>query len=508
MSSIRSASSMTSRLQPLSMILPRPNRSISRPGVAISTSTPFSSALTWSPICTPPISSAIESLWYLPYFSKFSATCAASSRVGSRISERGMRARLRPCAEDVDHRQHEAGGLAGAGLGDADEVAAHQHRRDRLRLDRRRLVVAAVGDRAAAIRRKGRDRQSSCKSSGGWAPPCSPAAHVRAPLVRSGSRIVKRRVAQRGVGVERAELVDLRTRRRRASGSRRARRRSAPSAVGADVEAAIIIERRAAASRAGRGSGCCRAGTESTLFCAAQGRADDPVPAGCSAGRGPRASAIGGSAGAGAGPRRAARGMRMMICCWRTGRPAGAAARRVAALIVVAPPPRTSSSKAAAPARIIALRLHDGARHSRLALEHAINCCLGQAVWLSLTAPWLIPASATLLDKLAGPARAEGLQPRDRDDAGALADRLARPLSRRGRGDAVARRPREEAAEIVRLCAAERRPARAAGRQHVDGRRRHARTRRARRCSLSLRRMNRIRALDPRGRQSRSARRA
>ena len=50
MSSIRSASSITSRLQPLSMILPRPNRSISRPGVAMSTSTPFSSALTWSPI--------------------------------------------------------------------------------------------------------------------------------------------------------------------------------------------------------------------------------------------------------------------------------------------------------------------------------------------------------------------------------------------------------------------------------------------------------------------------
>ena len=44
------------------------------------------------------MSSAIESLWYLPYFSKFSATCAASSRVGSRISERGIRARLRPSA--------------------------------------------------------------------------------------------------------------------------------------------------------------------------------------------------------------------------------------------------------------------------------------------------------------------------------------------------------------------------------------------------------------------------
>jgi hypothetical protein len=63
---MRSASSITSSEQPVSNILPRPNRSISRPGVAISTSTPFSSAAVWSPIDTPPISSAIESLWYLP----------------------------------------------------------------------------------------------------------------------------------------------------------------------------------------------------------------------------------------------------------------------------------------------------------------------------------------------------------------------------------------------------------------------------------------------------------
>ena len=34
----------------------------------------------------------------MPYFSKLSATCAASSRVGSRISVRGMRAFARPRA--------------------------------------------------------------------------------------------------------------------------------------------------------------------------------------------------------------------------------------------------------------------------------------------------------------------------------------------------------------------------------------------------------------------------
>ena len=98
MSSIRSASSITRSEQPVRRMLPRPNRSISRPGVAISTSTPFSSAFTWSPMDTPPMRSAMESLCWRPYFSKFSATWAASSRVGSRIRLRGIRARLRPCA--------------------------------------------------------------------------------------------------------------------------------------------------------------------------------------------------------------------------------------------------------------------------------------------------------------------------------------------------------------------------------------------------------------------------
>ena len=98
MSSMRSASSTTRSSQPLSRILPRSNRSIRRPGVAIRTSTPSFSAFTWSPICTPPINRAIFRSWLTPYFSKFSATCAASSRVGSRISERGIRARRRPFA--------------------------------------------------------------------------------------------------------------------------------------------------------------------------------------------------------------------------------------------------------------------------------------------------------------------------------------------------------------------------------------------------------------------------
>ena len=44
-----------------------------------------------------------------------------------------------------DHRQGEAGGLAGPGLGDAQHVAAFQRRRDRARLDRGRAVIASFG---------------------------------------------------------------------------------------------------------------------------------------------------------------------------------------------------------------------------------------------------------------------------------------------------------------------------------------------------------------------------
>jgi hypothetical protein len=49
--------------------------------------------------------------------------------------------------ENVDHRQHETGGLAGTGLGDADDVAHHQDRWNGLGLDRSRLVIAGIRDR-------------------------------------------------------------------------------------------------------------------------------------------------------------------------------------------------------------------------------------------------------------------------------------------------------------------------------------------------------------------------
>ncbi len=48
--------------------------------------------------------------------------------------------------DEVDHRQAEGGGLAGARLGLADHVAAVEQVRDRLLLDRARRVVADVAE--------------------------------------------------------------------------------------------------------------------------------------------------------------------------------------------------------------------------------------------------------------------------------------------------------------------------------------------------------------------------
>ena len=48
--------------------------------------------------------------------------------------------------EHVDHRQNEAGGLAGACLGNGDNVAHHLHLRDRRSLNRRGRVVTCFGN--------------------------------------------------------------------------------------------------------------------------------------------------------------------------------------------------------------------------------------------------------------------------------------------------------------------------------------------------------------------------
>ena len=49
--------------------------------------------------------------------------------------------------EVLEDRQHERRGLAGAGLGDADEVAAFEETRDGLLLDGRRGRIARIRNR-------------------------------------------------------------------------------------------------------------------------------------------------------------------------------------------------------------------------------------------------------------------------------------------------------------------------------------------------------------------------
>ncbi len=101
MSSMRSASSMTRISMPVSNSLPRSKWSSRRPGVAMRTSTPRVILASWSPKETPPMRRATLRRCWTPYLLKLSSTCAASSRVGSRMSVRGIRARARPCSSSV-----------------------------------------------------------------------------------------------------------------------------------------------------------------------------------------------------------------------------------------------------------------------------------------------------------------------------------------------------------------------------------------------------------------------
>ena len=65
---------------------------------------------------------------------------------------RRRHARIGVRHQPLQHRQAEARRLAGAGLGRAHHVAAAQHHRNRLRLDRRRRRVTHLGDRSEQLR--------------------------------------------------------------------------------------------------------------------------------------------------------------------------------------------------------------------------------------------------------------------------------------------------------------------------------------------------------------------
>ena len=76
----------------------------------------------------------------MPYFSKLS--CHLGGELARRLEDQRAR-HARPGAaafEQRQHRQHEGGGLAGAGLGDAEHVAPCEDVRNGLLLDRGGLV--------------------------------------------------------------------------------------------------------------------------------------------------------------------------------------------------------------------------------------------------------------------------------------------------------------------------------------------------------------------------------
>ena len=148
MSSMRSASSITSRRVSVSSRPPRSNMSISRPGVAISTSTPRISRSFWSDMLSPPMMSAWVSFRVLAVLDEILRHL--QRQFAGRLQDEAAR-HARPCpaaGQDVEHRQGEAGGFAGAGLRAAQQVAPHQHPGDGLRLDRRRRAVALFLDGA------------------------------------------------------------------------------------------------------------------------------------------------------------------------------------------------------------------------------------------------------------------------------------------------------------------------------------------------------------------------
>ncbi len=180
MSSMRSASSITSSLASVSRIVPRSNMSISRPGVAISTSTPRISTSFWSDMLSPPMISAWVSFRYLPYCDEVLGDL--QRQFARRLQDQAARhagAGAR-AGQDVEHRQGEAGGLAGAGL-----RRAHARRGPSARTESPAPGSASDGDSPcrrwrAAPPRTGRDRQR-------W-DACLPAAPRRSPGRRSSGR--------------------------------------------------------------------------------------------------------------------------------------------------------------------------------------------------------------------------------------------------------------------------------------------------------------------------------
>ncbi len=73
--------------------------------------------------------------------------CRGQHQAARRLAHQRRGCRRPLGREALQDRQGKGGGLAGAGLGDAQQVAAREKMRDRLRLDRGRRGIAFLGER-------------------------------------------------------------------------------------------------------------------------------------------------------------------------------------------------------------------------------------------------------------------------------------------------------------------------------------------------------------------------
>ena len=109
-------------------------------------STPRSSArICWS-IDAPPYSGTTLRPRPCAYLWIASATCIASSRVGTSTRPRGLLARVALVGDALEHRQRERRRLSGAGCRLRQQIAAREHQGNGFALDRRRLFVAELGE--------------------------------------------------------------------------------------------------------------------------------------------------------------------------------------------------------------------------------------------------------------------------------------------------------------------------------------------------------------------------
>ena len=156
MSSMRSASSSTNTSTRSSVTARCCMRSSRRPGVATSTSTPWASVRIWRPIGTPPMASVTLRAQIVAV--GLEALDDLRRQLARRAQHQHAAATLlRPLlvlGEVIEDRQREGRGLAGAGLGDADDVAGGEHLRDGLGLDRGGSDVLLVDEGASDRLRK------------------------------------------------------------------------------------------------------------------------------------------------------------------------------------------------------------------------------------------------------------------------------------------------------------------------------------------------------------------